>query len=123
MKCGGRGDLRYVGNAGHLETLCGERIRSDAPPDVSEDGLAAWLLRELAVSAPARICKKFLTSTWSSSGRILTPEALEEASGERLRLREYSDRFRSDAVAGALAVVLAESQPPLQVSALILRQW
>ena len=113
------GELRYVENAGHLETLCGERIRADAPPDVSSDGLAAWLLRELSVSVTVRVCQKFLTTTWSSSGRILTPDALEEASGERLRLQEYSDKFSTDALAESLATVLAESQPPLQVSALI----
>ena len=46
-----------------------------------------------------------------------------EAAGERLRLLEYVDRFTCDDLDGELATVLAESQPPLQVSALILRQW
>ena len=54
------GELQYIENAGHLETLCGERIRSDAPPDITTDALAAWLLKELAVSVRARICQDFL---------------------------------------------------------------
>ena len=159
------GEFTYVKTSGHLELWYGDRIRSMEPEPASgdelaaklfndlkasapvricekylcttwssagpimtpealdADGLAAWLLRELAASAPARVRQKFLTSTWSSSGRILTPHALEEASGERLRLDEYSERFSTDELAGDLAVVLAEQQPPLQVSPLILRQW
>ena len=114
-------ELQSIENAGHLETLYGERIRSDAPPDLTADALQRWLLKEHAVSVRTRICQTFLTRTWSSSGRTLTPDALEEAAGERLRLQEYADRFTSDAVAVELATALAESQPPLQVSALILR--
>ena len=53
----------------------------------------------------------------------MTVEALEEASGDRLRLQQYSNHFLSDATAGELAVLLAESQPSLHVSVLILRQW
>ena len=117
------GEVRSVQNAGHLETLCGDRIRSDGPSDATADALAAWLLKELAVSAPRRVCQTFLTKTWSSSGRIMTIEALEEAAGERLRLHEYSDKFLSDESAGELSVTLAESQPPLHASALILRSW
>ena len=51
-----RGEVRDVQNAGHLETLFGERIRSEAPPDATADVLAAWLLKALAVSAPRRVC-------------------------------------------------------------------
>ena len=50
------GELQYIENAGHLETLFGERIRSDAPPDITADTLQAWLLQEHAVSVRARIC-------------------------------------------------------------------
>ena len=46
--------LQLVESAGHLETLCGERMRSDAPPDLSADGLAAWLLKDLAASVRVR---------------------------------------------------------------------
>ena len=53
----------------------------------------------------------------------MTIDALEEAAGERLRLHEYSDKCLSDESAGELSVTLAESQPPLHVSVLILRQW
>ena len=53
----------------------------------------------------------------------MTVDALEEATGERLRLQEFTEKFLSDATAGEIAVLLAESQPPLHVSVLILRQW
>ena len=43
--------------------------------------------------------------------------------GERLRLQEYEDRFGDDSAAKALSEVLSESQPPVFVSALVLRQW
>ena len=79
-------DLQYIENAGHLETLYGERIRSDAPPNLTADALQRWLLKEHPVSVRARIYQTLLTRSWSSSGRILTPDALEEAAGERLRL-------------------------------------
>ena len=46
-----------------------------------------------------------------------------DASGDRLRLQEYSDKFLSDASAAQVAEMLAESQPPVHVSVLILRQW
>ena len=118
-----RGDVRAIHNAGHLETVYGSRIRSEGPDGATADVLASWLLKELAVFAPRRVCQTFLTRTWSSSGRIMTIDALEEAAGERLRLHEYSDTFLSDGSAGELSVTLAESQPPLHVSVLILRQW
>ena len=53
----------------------------------------------------------------------MTPDSLEQAAGDRLRLQEYSDNFLSDASAGELAMMFAETQPPLHVSVLILRQW
>ena len=40
-----------------------------------------------------------------------------------MRLQEYEDRFADDSAANALAEVLLESQPPVLVSALVLRQW
>ena len=58
-----RGEVRYVQNAGHLETLFGERIRSEAPSDATADVLATWLPKALAVSAPRRVCQTFLTKT------------------------------------------------------------
>ena len=57
-----RGEVRFVQNAGHLETLCGDRIRSDGPSDATADALAAWLLKELAVSAPRTVCQTFFVS-------------------------------------------------------------
>ena len=40
-----------------------------------------------------------------------------------MRLQEYEDRFGDDSAAKALSEVLSESQPPVFVSALVLRQW
>ena len=80
-------DIKYVKNAGHLEMQHGERIRSIDPEPTSGDELAAWLVRELSVSAPVRVCQQFLNTTWSSAKRTMTPKALETSAGERLRLR------------------------------------
>ena len=87
------------------------------------DELASWLLRELHVSAPVQVCQQYLNTTWSSAGRILTPQGLESAAGERLRLLEYAQEVGDDDSAQRLALVLAEGQPALRVSALLLRQW
>ena len=54
------GEVQQVENAGHLETLFGERIRSDAPPDITADALQRWLLKEHAVSVRARIRQTFI---------------------------------------------------------------
>ena len=43
-------EVQNIENAGHLEMLCGDRIRSEAPADLTADALAAWLLKELSVS-------------------------------------------------------------------------
>ena len=60
-------ELQYIENAGHLETLYGERIRADAPAELTADALQRWLLEEHALSVRARICQTFLTRTWSYS--------------------------------------------------------
>lgn len=118
------GELQYVDNAGHLETLYGERIRANAPQEhLAADALSSWLRREHRVSVLARVCQKWLSTDWSSSGRLLTPLAVEGAVGDRLRLDEYRHQFADEASAQRLAEVLAESQPPVRVSGLVLRQW
>ena len=120
-KFGGQSDLRNIDSAGHLEMECGERIRDHEA--LAADELASWLLREHKVSVPSRVCQTWLTRDWSSSGRLLTADSVEEAAGERLRLREYGHCFADDDSAQQLSHVLGESQPSLHVSVLVLRQW
>jgi len=81
------------------------------------------LISEAKVSVPCRICQHWLTKDWSSSGKLLTIEAVEEACGERLRLRQYSGQFANDEQAQSMSEILKESDPPLHVSNLLLRQW
>ena len=83
-KFGGHGDLVYIDSAGHLETRYGERIRADVPQEqLQVESLCKWLFKELSVSVPARVCQKWLTSDWSSSGELLYAQAVEEALGDR----------------------------------------
>ena len=117
------GEFTYVKTPGHLELWYGDRIRSMEPEPASGDELAAKLVKELKVSAPVRVCEQYLRTSWSSAGRIMTAETLEATAGERLRLREYAQEFGDDESAQRLATVLAEGQPVLRVSALLLRQW
>ena len=69
------------------------------------------------------MCQAWLTRDWASSGKLLVCDAVEQQLGERLRLAEYKDSFADDAAAQTLSEVLLESQPPVRVSGLVLRQW
>ena len=82
-----------------------------------------WLLREHSVQAPQRVCQAWLEREWSSSGALTTLEQVEEALGARLRLERYRQEFLTDDAARMLSEILAESQPPFKVNALLLRQW
>ena len=54
--------MQHVENAGHLESLYGERIRADARmEEQSGQTLAAWPRKELSVSAPPRVCETWLS--------------------------------------------------------------
>ena len=78
---------------------------------------------EFSVRASARTCQTWLTKDWSSSGALYTAEAVEEKLGTRLRLDQYVGHFQSETSARILSELLAESQPPHQVSANVLRSW
>ena len=121
-KFGGQSDLKYVNSAGHLELWYGDRIRAS---DISmqSDALANWLFTVVSAKVPVSVCQKWLSTVWSSSGRLLTPAAVEEALGDRMRLDEYKHCFADDTVAEALTLVLAEGQPRHVVAVLTLRQW
>ena len=113
-----------VQNAGHLETWYGERIRADMPEGTTDGAvLHQWLLGHLSVSADARVCQKWLTTEWGGKGALITAEAVEECIGERLRLNQYRESFADEAAAQALSELLSESDPPVAVSGMVLRQW
>ena len=86
-------------------------------------GLVKWLRTTASVSASEITCQKWLSTTWSTAGKFLCIQAVEEAIGIRLRLPRYKDEFVSDEAARLLSDRLSEGQPPAIVSALLLRQW
>ena len=43
--------------------------------------------------------------------------------GERLRLNQYRESFAEETAAEVLSQLLAESDPPVAVSGMVLRQW
>ena len=94
------------------------------PKDMTDgQALQQWLRTELSVSAAVNVCQKWLSTSWSSSGVLLSPEVVEETLGERLRLMQYRNSFSDDAEAKAFSEVLLEGQPPIKVSVTVLRQW
>ena len=60
---------------------------------------------------------------WSTPGKYLYIQAVQEALGDSLRLRQYRHCFADDAAAAGLAVSLEENQTPALVEPLLLRQW
>ena len=121
---GGQPALAQVNSAGHLEVWYGDRIRADAAARAMDaDALSVWLRTQAAVSVSTRTCSTWLGRDWSSSGKLVSREAVEEALGERLRLEEYQHCFEDDAAAQALTEVLAEGQPPVRVDFHALREW
>ena len=113
------GTIRTLESAGHLELQYGERIREAGLQDAS--ALRDWLAGTVSVRASLRTCQKWISTDWSTSGKLLTPRAVEEAAGGQLRLAEYADRLAADA--NALAEVLAERQPPILVTGAVLGRW
>ena len=101
LKYFGQENLTKVHNAGQLETWYGARLRAEMPK-TCEGGsaLAAWLYKQLGVSADAKVCQKWLSTDYSSSGVLLTAAAVEQALGERLRLDQYRLRFSDEDVIG-----------------------
>ena len=116
--------LSQIENAGHLESRYGEILREHLkhyPLDAT--GLSQWLVGLHQVSVPVRICQHWLATDWSSSGMLMTIEAVEESIGMRLRLDEYRHQLADDVSAQELSRVFSESQPVVSVSGLLLRQW
>ena len=101
-------NLSQIDNAGHLESRYGEPLREHIkqhPLDAT--GVSQWLVSQHQVSVPARICQHWLARDWSSSGMLLTPEAVEESVGARLRLDEYREQLVNDVSAEMLSQVHA----------------
>jgi hypothetical protein len=117
-------DLSQIDNAGHLESRYGELLREHMKQhSLDATGVSQWLVGRHQVSVPARICQHWLAKDWSSSGMLMTIEAVEESIGMRLRLDEYRHQLADDASAQELSLVFSESQPAVLVSGLLLRQW
>ena len=124
VKYGGLVQLKHVQSAGHLENWYGERIRGDAAArGLSAKDLSVWLEGNVRIQASVVTCQTWLTKDWSSSDKLLSPQAVETALGDKLRLHQYEARFGDDAVAAALAEELAESQPAYLATGELLRQW
>jgi len=74
--------VRNVDSAGHLELFCGQRVRNDAAAQALDgEALAKWLRNEASVSVSARTCVHWRSKDWSTSGKLLTPESIEEDQG------------------------------------------
>ena len=120
--CGG--DTTYIDSAGHLEMQYGQRIRDDSDSNgLDSEALSAWLRRVVSVSASARTCETWLSRDWSSSGKLLSTRAVEDALGERLRLEQYRQACVDSEAARVTAQRLAEGQPSHLVDGLLLHQW
>ena len=117
-------NLSSIENAGHLESRYGDLLREHIkqhPLDAA--GVSQWLAGQHQVSVFARICQHWFAKDWSSSGMLMTPEAVEESMGVRLRLDEYRYEFADNISAEQLSQVFAESQPAVLASGMLLRQW
>ena len=114
--------LRCIDTVGHLELHCGSRIRENDKTSLEAPQLRVWLQTELLVDASVSTCQKWRTKDWSTSGKLLSIDAVEEATGDRLRFVQYKDNFFADGSC-TMVEVLMESSPPVVVDALLLRQW
>ena len=114
--------LQCINSAGHLELHCGGRIRENDKALLDAPELKVWLQTTLLVEASVSTCQTWRTKEWSTSGKLLSIDAVEDDIGDRLRLPQYKDRFTEDD-APIMAEVLLESQPSVVVTPLLLRQW
>ena len=59
------------------------------------------------MSAKDRVCQAWLDKDWSTSGKLLDIDSVEDSLGDRLRLAGCKDRFGSDDAARASAQQMA----------------
>ena len=76
----------------------------------------------LLVEASVSTCQTWRTKVYSSSGKLLSIEVVEQDIGERLRLPQYKDSFILE-VALTMAELSLESQPSVVVAPFLFRQW
>ena len=122
-KYGGVAAVQQVLTAGHMELWYGARVRAEFHGYLNASTLRPWLLEHCSVRASERVCQAWLSRDWSSSGKLVSVDAVERELGERLRLAEYAEYFGSEDRAQALADRLEYGDPCFVVSALLLRQW
>ena len=115
-------NLARIHSAGHLELKYGTRIRESLPEVPAAQELRIWLRSHLRIEASLVTCQTWVSRDWSTSGRLLSIQCIEDEVGERLRLPRYRDSFGPDVVV-SLVETLAEGQPPVFVTATLLRQW
>ena len=71
-------ELQYINSAGHLELFCGVRIREHDKAPLQAPELKVWLQTDLYVEASASTCQTWRTKEWTSSGKLLSIEAVEQ---------------------------------------------
>ena len=75
-----RGDLQYINSAGHLELICGARIREDeTTTGMQAEALRVWLRQNLSVEAAVSTCQTWRLKDWSSAGKLLSIMDVEQA--------------------------------------------
>ena len=116
--------VRRLDTAGQLESEFGARIRQERPHDVeSVYQLVQWIYKQYSINVSVRVAQNWQVGTWGRDSGLYTPEEVEDALGDRLRLAQHAHLFQSDVSAQSLSETLEESQPSVKVSALLLRQW
>ena len=88
-----------VENAAHLELHWGDTLREHLARQVCEaSDLSQWLLLTHGVSVRVRVCRTWLSRTWTRRGELSIPRDVEAALGEQLRLPEYGARLADEAI-------------------------
>ena len=113
---------QYINSVGRLELFCGVRIHENEKHLLQAPELKVWLQTVLSVEAAVSTCQTWRTRDWSSSGKLLSIEAVERNIGDRVRLPQYTKLFTEDE-APVLVEALLESQPSVVLTAVLLRQW
>ena len=83
--------LQCINSAGHLELICGGRIRENDKGLLDAPELKVWLQTALSVDVSVSTCQTWRTKEWSTSGKLLSIDAVEQEIGDRLRLPQYKD--------------------------------
>ena len=86
--------LEKINSAGHLEMRCGDRIREgETSHGIDVAGLRLWLRENVAVDVSEVTCRTWLSTDWSSSGKLLSIAEVERSIRERLRLPLHAASF------------------------------